>query len=184
MTNTEILNLLSDDQLLLIGSAVHSGKIKKGYNIQDVVLKLFIKNGFFAREGTKIIFTGIKEENYSQDSYTPDIFVEFDDEIWIIDTKSDGWNNNTPVSDTVKKYKLSKEELQKNTFKKVRFIMLKNTKGGSHFEKISKEANKSGIEIQISNLFLTNLFNTPVDIDYLTREFMMNKIREKISMSQ
>ena len=182
LTDDQLL-LLTDDQILLIGSAVHSGKIKKGYKIQDVVLNLFIQHGFNAKKGTTISFTAIKEENYSQESYTPDIFVEISEEFWILDTKSEGWNNNTPVSDTVKKYKFAKEEIEKKTNKKVRFIMLKNTKGGNHFQKISKEALKSGVEIIITNDFLSKIFNISINIDDITKKFMMDKIRQKISMS-
>jgi hypothetical protein len=182
MTLSEMTQQLTDDQLLFIGSAVHSGKIKKGYKIQDVVLNLFIEYGFTAKKGTAISFTAIKEENYSQGSYTPDIFVELPEEFWILDTKSEGWNNNTPVSDTVKKYKFAKEEIEKKTNKKVRFIMLKNTKGGSHFEKITKEALKSGIEIIITNDFLSKIFNKNINIDDITKKYMMDKIRQKITM--
>jgi hypothetical protein len=183
MTLKEITSQLTDEQLLLIGSAVHSGKIKKGYKIQDIVLNLFIQNGFNAKKGTTINFTGIQEKNYSQETYTPDINVELTEEIWILDTKSDGWNNNTPVSDTVKKYKFAKEETEKKTDKKVRFIMLKNTKGSNHFEKINREALKSGVEIIITNDFLSEIFQTNINIDDITKKFMMDKIRQKITMS-
>ena len=178
----EKIKLLTDDELLMIGSAVHSGKIKKGYKIQNVVLDLFIQNGFDAENGYKITFTNIKEENYSQLSYCPDIFVNFPDEFWIVDAKSDAWNNNTPVSDTVKKYKLAKEEIEKNTEKKVRFIMLKNTKESTHLTKISNEAIKSGVEIVITNNFLSKIFNKSINIDDITKKFMMERIREKLTM--
>lgn len=182
MTLLEKTKHLTDDELLMIGSAVHSGKIKKGYNIQDVVLNLFLQNGFNAKKGMKINFTDIKEENYSQPSYSPDIFVDFPEEYWIVDTKSDGWNNNTPVSDTVKKYKLAKEEVEKKTKKKVRFIMLKNTKEGKHFNKICGEALKSGVEIIITNNFLSKNLNKEINIDKITKKFMMDRIREKLAM--
>jgi len=182
MTLLEKMQHLTDDELLKIGSAVHSGKIKKGYNIQDVVLNLFLQDGFNAKKGEKIIFTDIKEDNYSQGSYSPDIFVDFPKEYWIVDTKSDGWNNNTPVSDTVKKYKLAKEEIEKKTEKKVRFIMLKNTQEGKHFNKISNEAIKSGVEIIITNNFLSKILNKDINIDKITKKFMMDKIREKLAV--
>ena len=182
MEFSEKLQHLTDDELLMIGSAVHSGKIKKGYKIQDVVLNLFIENGFDAEKGSKITFTNIKEENYSQFTYSPDIFVDFPNEFWILDAKSDAWNNNTPVSDTVKKYKLAKEEIEKNTEKKVRFIILKNTKDSNHLTKISNEAIKSGVEIIITNNFLSKIFNKSINIDDITKKFMMEKIREKLTM--
>ena len=182
MTLLEKTQHLTDDELLMIGSAVHSGKIKKGYNIQEVVMNLFIQHGYDAKKGEKINFTNIKEENYSQPSYSPDIFVDFPEEYWIVDTKSDGWNNNTPVSDTVKKYKLAKEEIEKKTEKKVRFIMLKNTKESKHLTKISNEAIKSGVEIIVTNNFLSEMFNEEINIDKFTKKFMMDRVREKLTM--
>ena len=179
----EKVSKLTDEELLLIGSAVHSGKIKKGYKIQDVILNLLLSKGFIAEKGVKIFFTDKLEDNYSQDSYTPDLFVHLPEEEWILDSKSDGWNNNTPVSDTVKNYKYAKKEMEKKTDKKVRFIMLKNTQGGPHFEKIQEEALKSEVEIVKTNEFLSHLLNEKINIDVITKKFMMDSIRKKITMS-
>lgn len=73
--------------------------------------------------------------------------------------------------------------MEKKTDKKVRFIMLKNTQGGPHFEKIQEEALKSDVEIVKTNEFLSHLLNEKINIDVITKKFMMDSIRKKITMS-
>ena len=60
--------------------------------------------------------------------------------------------------------------------------MLKNTKEGKHFNKICGEALKSGVEIIIINNFLSKNLNKEINIDKITKKFMMDRIREKLAM--
>jgi hypothetical protein len=175
----EVVNTLTTEELVIIGSSVHSAKIKKGLAIEDAVLDLLVQSGYNAEEGRVIIFSNVPE-NYSQKSYKPDIFVKTINEIWIVDAKGPAWNNNTPVSDTLKKYILAKKEIQDKTEKKVRLILLKNIEDDYIFNRLKSKSIEYGIEIIRSNPFLSEISKRDINIDKMFEEFLRKNIIDKI----
>jgi hypothetical protein len=131
-------------------SNTHGARITRGSLVERVTLNFLKGSGLDAKKGERI---SIKHK--SQRTYKPDIQVETNDEILLIDTKSEGHNNNTPVSDHTKKYQLCKETKQGETTKIVRFILLKETK--HDISKLILEHQSCGIELHHIDEFVTNL---------------------------
>jgi hypothetical protein len=116
-------------------------------------------------------------ENYSQSSgYTVDIYFETENEILLIDPKGCEHNNNTPISDEIKKWLLTKNQVQKNNPKKnVRFILLKpNDVTEYNFNRLKKEYSNYGIELYISDDFLSNMKNEKVVVSDILKEIKSN----------
>jgi hypothetical protein len=131
-------------------SNTHGARITRGSLVEKVTLNFLKESGMNAKKGERI-----KIDHESQRTYKPDIQVETNDEILLIDTKSEGHNNNTPVSDHTKKYQLCRETKQGETTKIVRFILLKETK--HDISKLILEHESCGIELHHIDEFVTNL---------------------------
>jgi len=139
-----------ENSLEKIRSIMHGARIVRGNLVEKVTLDFLKRSGINAKKGEKI-----QINHKTQKTYKPDIQVETKDEILLIDTKSEGHNNNTPVSDHTKKYQLCKETKQGETTKRVRFILLKETK--HDISKLILEHASCGIELHHINEFVTNL---------------------------
>ena len=123
-------------------------------------------------------------ENYSQSSgYTVDIYVETKNEILLIDPKGAEHNNNTPISDEVKKWTMAKEQVQKsNPNKVVKFILLKpKDVNQSNFNRLKTQYLPYGIELYITDDFLSEFRKETVDVSTILNEnkkiLMSNGIR-------
>lgn len=172
----EILSRASYDVKDKIRSVLHSASIKKGYKhpiiIKDILETLpnVLKNEL----EVFIPFTGIEiPKNYSQSSgYTVDLYFETNEEILLIDPKGNEHNNNTPISDEVQKWVFSKKQVEKNNpNKKVRFILLKpNDVKKSDFNRLKNEYSKYGIELYITDDFLSTIKNKNVDVSNILNE--------------
>lgn len=138
-------------------SNTHGARITRGSLVEKVTLNFLKESGMNAKKGERIDIN-----HQSQRTYKPDIQVETDEEILLIDTKSEGHNNNTPVSDHTKKYQLCKETKQSETTKIVRFILLKETK--HDISKLILEHQSCGIELHHINEFVTNLTGRSFDL--------------------
>ena len=179
MSLIEKTAIFSYEELLQIGSAVHSAKIKKGNLHEDYVAEHLEKKGDVVKRKV-IIALSDRPESYSQPTYELDIWAENTDEIKLIDPKGPSWNNNTPMSDTLMKYLLAKKEVEKNTQKRVRFILLKNMEEGYDYERHKKKAAPYGIEILRSNKFLSDLSNEEINVDQYLAQKTHNLIKENL----
>ena len=170
--------------ILAIGSACQSAKISKGSQLEKEIIKVFIEAGHSVQTGKliKVNFTEASSDwTSSQKSYQPDLMVEIDDDLLIIDSKSSGWNNNTPILETITKFIKTKIEVAaKFPEKNVRFILLKNT-SLEYADNRAMECAKWGIEVLHANSFLTGIANKPIDLDELTNDFLRDKICDKFS---
>jgi hypothetical protein len=170
---------ISDELYDILGSSIHSAKIKKGLECQRIILNILHSSGYNASAGRTIKFSNLPVGN-SQKKYKVDIFVKTETEIWLIDAKGDSWNNNTPMSDTLKKYQLAKKEIQNQTTKKVRFILLKNTNDDYQFNYLKNIALPYGIEFILANPFLSEISKKEVNLNKMSKEFYRKKIIENI----
>ena len=99
-------------------------KVKKGHYLTKTASDALRVTGYNIEEEVKIEFP--EDLTYAQKSYKVDIWMETEDEVLLIDSKSPSWNNNTPMSDTVEKYVRAKTVISESTIKTVRFLLLKN----------------------------------------------------------
>ena len=177
MNTREFLEEASLETLVRLGSAVHSAKIKKGNKLEEIVRDFIKDKGFNIVKGYKIEFNdGIVS---SQNSYKVDNILYIDNEILLIDNKSSSWNNNTPMDDTVRKYVRAKNRIQKdNPNKKVRFILLKNSKTQEEIQRYIDGALVFGIEILHANTYLSELTNENVNLDKLSNDYFHKTIKE------
>ncbi len=170
------------ETILAIGSACQSAKISKGSQLEKEIIKIFVDAGYSITTGKsiKVNFTEVSREySSSQSTYQPDMIVETDTEILIIDSKSSGWNNNTPILETINKFIKTKLEVAHlNPEKEVRFILLKNT-SLEYADNRAIECGKYGIEVLHANSFLTGIAGKPIDLDELTQDFLRDKIIQK-----
>ena len=111
-------------------------------------------------------------KNYSQNSYKVDLYFETEKEILLIDPKGSGHNNNTPISDEVQKWILSKKEVSiLNQGKKVRFILLKpNDIKPYEFERLKQSYSQHGIELFITDDFLSEMRGEKVNVSDILKE--------------
>ena len=177
MNTEKFLEGASLEELVRLGSAVHSAKIKKGNKLEQIVRDFLIEKGFDIIEGYRIDFND--DIISSQNSYKVDNIMYINDEILLIDNKSGGWNNNTPMDDTVRKYVRAKNQIQKeNPTKNVRFILLKNSKTQEELKRYITEASVFGIEILHADTYLSYLTNEKVNLDDLSNDFFHKMIKQ------
>lgn len=168
----------------IVRSKLHSATIKKGHKHPEIVSKELnkIKNVLRNELEVFISFDGIElPENYSQSSgYTVDLFFETENEILLIDPKGNEHNNNTPISDEVKKWLLSKEQVQKNNPNKiVRFILLKpNDVNIYNFNRLKNMYIQYGIELYITDEFLSEITQEKVIVSDLLKEIKSDLMSE------
>ena len=171
-------------------SILHSASIRKGYTQPSLVKSELDKldNVVKSELEVQIYFKNVEiPKNYSQNSYKVDLYFETEKEILLIDPKGSGHNNNTPISDEVQKWVLSKEEISiLNKEKKVRFILLKPDDVNSYeFERLKKSYSQYGIELFITDDFLSEMRGERVNVSDLLKEnkhkLMSKGIRSIIS---
>jgi hypothetical protein len=164
------------DLLDAIRSITHSASIRKGYKQPKLVSDEIAKVSGLIRNELEVFipYDNIEiPDNYSQSSgYTVDVYVETKNQILLIDPKGVEHNNNTPISDEVKKWVMAKEQIQKNNPKKiVRFILLKPIEvNPNSFNRLKLKYNQFGIELFITDEFLSELRNKKVDVSTILRE--------------
>lgn len=157
-------------------SVTHSASIRKGYKHPKLVSDEIAKDENVIRNELEVFipYTDIEvPENYSQSSgYTVDIYVETKDEILLIDPKGAEHNNNTPISDEVKKWIMAKEQVQKNNPNKVvKFILLKPKDVNEyHFKRLKEKYFSYGIELFITDEFLSDFRKEVVDVSTILKE--------------
>jgi hypothetical protein len=175
----EALKVIADssfDLLDAIRSVTHSASIKKGYKQPKLVSDEISKVDGILRNELEVLipYDGIDlPENYSQSSgYTVDIYVETKNEILLIDPKGAEHNNNTPISDEVKKWVMAKDQVQKsNPNKQVRFILLKPKDVNLyHFNRLKVQYLSYGIELFITDEFLSDIRKETVDVSSILNE--------------
>jgi hypothetical protein len=176
----EVLADASYDVKDSIRSVLHSASIKKGHKHPIIVSNELGKIQKFLKNELEVFipFENIDlPENYSQSSgYTVDIYFETENEILLIDPKGGEHNNNTPISDEIKKWLLTKTQVQKNNPKKnVRFILLKpNDVTKYNFNRLKKKYSNYGIELYISDDFLSNMKNQKIVVSDILKEIKSN----------
>ena len=170
-------NNMKLEDYLIIGSAVQSAKIKKGYHAEVVVRDLLKSKGFNIVKGEKVEFP---EFEGSQKSYMPDNVLYYNNEIIIIDNKSGGWNNNTPMDDTLRKYINTKRKVQSTSTQNVRFVLLKNSKSQEDIQYYVDKATPFGIEMVHADTWLSDLVGEDVNLDSLLEEQLVMDIENKI----
>lgn len=167
------------DELLKIGSCVHSAKIKKGNLHENYVAEHLEKRGYVVKR--KVVIELVERpSSYSQPTYELDIWAENAEEIKLIDPKGPSWNNNTPMSDTLMKYVLAKKEVEKQTKKIVRFILLKNMEENYNYKRLRDKSSSYGIEILRSNKFLSELSGEDINVDQYLSQKLHNLIKENL----
>jgi|LakMenEpi03Aug12_release.lakeMendotaPanAssembly.Ray.scaffolds.fasta_scaffold313353_2 hypothetical protein len=170
------LSELSYDALNSVRSVLHSAAIKKGNAHSSLVYDLLSQvTNVVKIESQKLIkFDKVMvPDDYSQKyGYTVDVYVETNDTIFLIDPKGEGHNNNTPISDETKKWVLAKEQINiTNPTKKVKFILLKpNDVDNNEFKRLKKSYNNYGIELYITDDFLTTFTKTEVNVSEILRQ--------------
>jgi hypothetical protein len=170
-----------------VRSVLHSAAIKKGHGQPKIVSEEISKNKSVIKNELEVFipYTDVNlPENYSQSSgYTVDIYVETKNEILLIDPKGAEHNNNTPISDEVKKWTMAKEQVQKsNPNKVVKFILLKpKDVNQSNFNRLKTQYLPYGIELYITDDFLSEFRKETVDVSTILNEnkkiLMSNGIR-------
>ena len=164
------------DLLDAIRSVTHSASIRKGYKQPKLVSDEISRVSGIIRNELEVFipYNNIEvPENYTQSSgYTVDVYVETENEILLIDPKGVEHNNNTPISDEVKKWVMAKEQVQKiNPKKTVRFILLKPMEvNRSNFNRWKMQYNQFDIELFITDEFLSELRNEKVNVSTILRE--------------
>jgi hypothetical protein len=169
-----------------IRSVLHSAAIKKGYVQPKLVQNEMSKVSGIIRNDREV-FVGYTDidlpPGYSQTSgHTVDNFIEFKNQILLIDPKSAGHNNNTPISDVVTKMNFAKQQVQiDNPTKKVRFILLKpNDVNPNDFDRLLIEFGKCGIELFITDEFLSQMRNEKVDVSSTLKQVKSELMSEGI----
>jgi len=170
-----------DELLLNLANAIHGAKISKGNNLEGIVRNLFLDAGISAEKGKRIKFTDVSSDIITSQSngYKVDVFVKTKNEILLIDVKSQGWNNNTPMYETIVKYIKAKKEIEAKTNKKVRFILLKNSSNEEHLVKLHNQSIEYGIEILNANKFMSKIANKNINLDDLSDSFLWEQVNEK-----
>ena len=155
-------------------SILHGANIQRGQNdIERVVLNYLIDCGLDAAKGRKISIT-----HETQKSYKPDIILEMEDVTYLIDTKSDGYNNNTPISDTAKKYCAALESMQKTGNKRIEFIFLTFFTKSKNLKHLSEAYGRFGLTYIEGNVWLEKITNKNVCIeDILFETHEQNKAK-------
>lgn len=157
-------------------SVTHSASIKKGYKQPKLVSDEIAKDDCVIKNDLEVFipYTNIIiPKDYSQASgYTVDIYVETKNEILLIDPKGAEHNNNTPISDEVKKWVMAKEQVQKNNPSKiVKFILLKpKDVNPYHFKRLKEQYSFYGIDLFITDEFLSNFRRQKIDISSILNE--------------
>jgi hypothetical protein len=157
-------------------SILHGANIQRGQNdLEKEVLNFLAKCGEDVEKGRKINI-----EHKTQKTYKPDIILRKKGVVYLIDTKSDGYNNNTPVSDTVEKYCAAKNTMKKETGNDVKFIFLSfflKTKDLGH---LHKEYSKFGLDYVEGNGWLKELTGVEVAIESRLAETHQKNIDKRI----
>lgn len=169
-----------------VRSVLHSATIKKGYHQQGMVEDVFSKNKSVTVNiaDYKINFDLIQvPQNYSQkDGYTVDNYVEFEDEIFLIDPKGPAHNNNTPISDTCMKWVLAKKQIEKkNPTKKVRFILLKPKDTDEYeFKRLREKYQSYDVELWYIDDFLSHYSDEELNFSEILKEVKLSLMRESM----
>jgi hypothetical protein len=158
----EILKLLKQipyEELNSVRSFLHSATIKKGNTHSIEVMRALSVVPYIVRiDAEQIIkFDSIViPREYSQSSYKVDIWFETETQIILIDPKSAGHDNNTPISDEVKKWVYAKQQVESNyPNKNVRFVLLKpNDVSAYDFNRLKNQYEPFGLELYITDDFL------------------------------
>lgn len=169
------------EMLLGLISAGQSSKIKKGYFLESVVLDLLKTRGLNVERAKNVKFTDIsKHVKSSQKSYNPDLILKLDKDLYIIDCKSGGWNNNTPIFETISKYIKTKMEVS-NLYKdyNVHFMLLKNSKSVEGVARLNNQSIEYGISIEHADTWLSELLGIHVNLDAITEDVLFENICEK-----
>lgn len=172
----DLLSSLPFEDLDKLRSVLHSAAIKKGHKQPKLVLEEMSKIEGVIDKGLErhIPFSNVEiPEGYSQaGGYTVDIYVETEDVVYLIDPKGVGHNNNTPISDEVKKWVMAKQQVQyTKPDKEVRFILLKPSDVDNYeFNRLQNMYSKYGIELHITDRFLSNITGNNVNITQILQE--------------
>jgi hypothetical protein len=173
---SQISEIFSYEALDVLRSVLHSAAIKKGYSQPALVLDEMSKKDGIIKKGLEvhIPFSEVKvPDGYSQkDGYTVDVYVETKDTIYLVDPKSAGHNNNTPISDEVMKWVLAKEQVRiSNNNKEIRFILLKpNDVDDYEFNRLKNLYSVYGIELHKTDEFLSNFTNSETSVSEILRK--------------
>lgn len=171
----ESMTRLSPDALDSVRSVLHSASIKKGYDQPALVLNEMEKIEGIIDKGLErhIPFIDIEvPEDYSQkEGYRVDVYVETEDTIYLIDPKSAAHNNNTPISDEVKKWVLAKKQVEfTNPNKEVRFILLKPSDVKEYeFNRLKGQYIFYGIELYKTDVFLSEITKENISVSEILK---------------
>ncbi len=157
-------------------SVLHSAAIKKGYTQPKLVLDELKKmegviNSCLEKH---IPFTKINvPQDYSQPlGYKVDVYVETETNIYLVDPKGPSHNNNTPISDEVKKWVYAKQQMElTHPNKRVRFILLKPSDVDEYeFNRLKSSYLPYGIELHETDVFLSEMSNENVSVSNILKE--------------
>lgn len=180
------LSTIRGEVLDMIRSGMHSASIKKGYKQPALVLDHMSKIDGIIDKGLEryISFSDVQvPEDYSQkDGYSVDVYVETEKVVYLIDPKSAGHNNNTPISDEVKKWVLAKQQTQIiKKDKEVRFILLKPSDVDEcEFIRLKSAYHAYGIELHKTDDFLSDITGTKVTVSDILKEKKYELMKKSI----
>lgn len=181
----QIIGKTSPELLDIIRSVLHSSAIKKGYSQPRLVLDSMSQVDGIVKGELEVCIPFLNIEvpqDYTQSSYTVDVWVETKDTIFLVDPKGIGHNHNTPVSDEVTKWTMAKQEVQiLNPHKKVRFILLKPDDVNEYeFIRLKKSYQDFGLELHKTDVFLSDFIGKETTVSNILKEHKDNLMRESL----